>query len=148
LLTHFGSSDINLRGVFQCLQEAVKRMKVDDRGGSIVNIASVNSLRAVIFDNVHYWVTKAGLNNLTVSIALEHAPHNIRVNSVLPGGVSNERAMATTDLPPRGPVMQPRRIPSAVMSARRRTSPTPIRFLPAVSLATSPDNCWLSMADL
>jgi NAD(P)-dependent dehydrogenase (short-subunit alcohol dehydrogenase family) len=103
--------DINLRGVFQCLQEAVKRMKVDDRGGSIVNIASVASLRAVIFDNVHYGITKAGVNNLTVSLGSEYAPHNIRINSVLPGGVGTERAMSTTDIPPRGPVMQAGRIP-------------------------------------
>jgi NAD(P)-dependent dehydrogenase (short-subunit alcohol dehydrogenase family) len=103
--------DINLRGVFQCMQEAVKRMKVDDRGGSIVNIASVASMRAVIFDNQQYGVTKAGVNNLTLSIALEYAPHNIRVNSVLPGGVGTEQAMKSTDIPPRGPVMQPGRIP-------------------------------------
>jgi NAD(P)-dependent dehydrogenase (short-subunit alcohol dehydrogenase family) len=104
--------DINLRGVFQCVQEAVKRMKVDDRGGSIVNIASVNSLRACIFDNVHYGVTKAGVNNLTVSVALEYAPHNIRVNSVLPGAVGTAQAGKAADgYPLRGPFTQSGRMP-------------------------------------
>ena len=104
--------DINLRGVFQCVQEAVKRMKVDDRGGSIVNIASVNSVRACIFDNVHYGVTKAGVNNLTVSVALEYAMHNIRVNSVLPGGVGTAQAgKAAGGYPLRGPFTQPGRMP-------------------------------------
>jgi NAD(P)-dependent dehydrogenase (short-subunit alcohol dehydrogenase family) len=104
--------DVNLRGVFQCTQEAVKRMKIDDRGGSIVNIASVNSMRACIFDNTHYGITKAGVNNITISIALEYAPHNIRVNSVLPGGVGTEHAgTAASSWPLRGPFMQPGRMP-------------------------------------
>jgi NAD(P)-dependent dehydrogenase (short-subunit alcohol dehydrogenase family) len=104
--------DINLRGVFQCTQEAVKRMKVDDRGGSIVNIASVNSMRACIFDNTHYGITKAGVNNITISVALEYAPHNIRVNSVLPGGVGTEHAgRAASSWPLRGPFTQPGRMP-------------------------------------
>ena len=104
--------DINLRGVFQCTQEAVKIMKRGDKGGSIVNIASVNSMRACIFDNIHYGVTKAGVNNLTVSVALEYAPHNIRVNSVMPGGVGTAQAgKAAADYPLRGPFTQPGRMP-------------------------------------
>ena len=103
---------INLRGPFQCVQQAVQRMKVGGRGGSIVNISSVNSMRACIFDNVHYGVGKAGVNNLTVSIALEYAEHNIRVNSVLPGGVATEQAAtAATGYPMRGPFTQPGRMP-------------------------------------
>jgi len=103
---------INLRGVFQCVQQAVRRMKVDDRGGSIINIASVNSLRASIFDNVHYGVTKAGVNNITVSIALEYATHNIRVNGVLPGGVGTVQAGRAADgYALRGPFTQPGRMP-------------------------------------
>jgi len=104
--------DINLRGVFQCVQQAVGIMKREDKGGSIVNIASVNSMRACIFDNVHYGVTKAGVNNLTVSVALEYAPHNIRVNSVLPGGVGTAQAgAAASNYPLRGPFTQPGRMP-------------------------------------
>lgn len=104
--------DINLRGVFQCVQQAVRRMKIGGRGGSIVNIASVNSVRASIFDNVHYGVTKAGVNNITVSVALEYAAHNIRVNSVLPGGVGTVQAgLAADGYPLRGPFTQPGRIP-------------------------------------
>ncbi|MBB4615049.1 SDR family NAD(P)-dependent oxidoreductase [Novosphingobium taihuense] len=103
---------INLRGPFQCVQHAVGRMKVGGRGGSIVNISSVNSMRACIFDNVHYGVGKAGVNNLTVSIALEYAEHNIRVNSVLPGGVATTHAAAESDgYPLRGPFTQAGRIP-------------------------------------
>lgn len=103
---------VNLRGPFQCIQHAVARMKVDNRGGSIVNISSVNSMRACIFDNVHYGVGKAGVNNLTVSVALEYAEYGIRVNSVLPGGVATDHAAAeSTGYPLRGPFTQPGRMP-------------------------------------
>jgi NAD(P)-dependent dehydrogenase (short-subunit alcohol dehydrogenase family) len=111
--------DINLRGPFQCTQQAVRRMKEGDRGGSIVNIASVNSMRACIFDNIHYGVGKAGVNNLTVSVALEYAQHNIRVNSVLPGGVATEqagKAVESYGQALRGPFMQPGRMPLRGMS--------------------------------
>ncbi|MEP7349466.1 MAG: SDR family oxidoreductase [Sphingorhabdus sp.] len=103
--------DINLRGVFQCVQGAVGMMKQQTTGGSIINISSVNSLKACIFDNVHYGITKAGVNNITVSVALEYASHNIRVNSVLPGGVATAKAMASSDYPVRGPYTQPGRMP-------------------------------------
>ena len=104
--------DINLRGVFQCVQGAVGLMKQQATGGSIINISSVNSLKACIFDNVHYGITKAGVNNITVSIALEYASHSIRVNSVLPGGVATARAMgSSTDFAVRGPFTQPGRMP-------------------------------------
>jgi len=104
--------DVNLRGPFQCAQQAVKRMKVDNRGGSIVNIASVGSLKACIYDNVHYGVGKSGVNNLTISLALEYAEHNIRINSVLPGAVDTDHARtAAAEHTPRGPFTQPGRIP-------------------------------------
>jgi NAD(P)-dependent dehydrogenase (short-subunit alcohol dehydrogenase family) len=104
--------DVNLRGVFQCVQAAVGMMKAQESGGSIINIASVNSVKACIFDNVHYGVTKAGVNNITVSIALEYAPHNIRVNSVLPGGVATAQAIgASSGFEVRGPFTQPGRMP-------------------------------------
>ncbi len=103
---------IDVRGPFQCVQQAVKRMKKGDRGGSIVNISSVNSLKACIYDNVHYGISKAAINNLTVSVALEYAPHNIRVNAVLPGGVGTEQAGRAADgYPLKGPFTQPGRMP-------------------------------------
>lgn len=103
--------DINFRGVFVCTQEAVKRMK--GAGGSIINISSVTSLKAGIYDNVQYGMTKAALNALTASIALEYADRGIRVNAVLPGGIATEAAIASTRTgdPIRGPFMQPGRVP-------------------------------------
>ncbi len=103
--------DINMRGVFLCTQEAVRRMKT--AGGSIINISSVTSLKAGIYDNSQYGMTKAALNALTVSIALEYAGHNIRVNAILPGGIATQAAIASSGIgdPLRGPFLQPGRVP-------------------------------------
>jgi NAD(P)-dependent dehydrogenase (short-subunit alcohol dehydrogenase family) len=64
-----------------------------DRGGSIVNVSSTLSLRPAEFTSV-YAATKAGLNALTCSLALELAPRRIRVNAVLPGGVDTDMLRA------------------------------------------------------
>jgi NAD(P)-dependent dehydrogenase (short-subunit alcohol dehydrogenase family) len=104
--------DINMRGVFICTQEAVKRMK-SGGGGAIVNISSVTSLKAGIYDNSQYGMTKAALNALTVSLALELAEYGIRVNAILPGGIATEAAIASSGIgdPLRGPFLQPGRVP-------------------------------------
>lgn len=60
-----------------------------DRGGSIVNVSSTLSERVAPSTAV-YAATKAALNALTKSLALELAPRMIRVNAVLPGGVDTD----------------------------------------------------------
>lgn len=102
---------VNLRGTFLCMREAIKRMRAAGKGGSIVNISSVASLQPVIYDNGDYGATKAGVNNLTKTAALEFAADKIRVNAVLPGGVATETAMQKSDQPPTGPITQPGRMP-------------------------------------
>jgi len=120
---------INFRGVFQCTQEAVKRMK--NGGGSIINISSVTSLKAGIYDNTQYGMTKAALNCLTASIALEYAEHGIRVNAILPGGIATETAMASVRVgdPLRGPFLQPGRVPLLAGNAAPREIATACLFL-------------------
>ncbi len=103
---------VNLRGTFLCMREAVKRMQAAGTGGSIINISSVASLQPVIFDNGGYGASKAGVNNLTKVAAFEFAADRIRVNAVLPGGVVTEGAVALAKVhQARGPIMQPGRIP-------------------------------------
>ena len=122
--------EINFRGVFLCTQKAVKRMKRDG-GGSIVNISSVTSLRAGIYDNVQYGMTKSAINALTTSLALEYAEHGIRVNAILPGGIATEAAIASTQAgaPLRGPFLQPGRVPLASGNAQPREIATAALFL-------------------
>lgn len=64
-----------------------------DRGGAIVNVSSTLSERVAPLTAV-YAGTKAALNTLTKSLALELAPYGIRVNAVLPGGVDTDMLRA------------------------------------------------------
>jgi NAD(P)-dependent dehydrogenase (short-subunit alcohol dehydrogenase family) len=77
--------DVNLNGVFRCCREFGRAMVAQNKG-AIVNMSS-NS--AVIVDRPQvqpaYNASKAGVSQLTKSLAVEWAPNNVRVNAVAPG---------------------------------------------------------------
>jgi NAD(P)-dependent dehydrogenase (short-subunit alcohol dehydrogenase family) len=77
--------ELNLTSAFQGCKAAAKRMRP---GGSIVNISSGAGMRGSPFTGP-YAAAKAGMNNLTETLALELAP-DIRVNAVAPGPVATE----------------------------------------------------------
>jgi len=69
-------------------------------------------VRALIRNNVHYGASKAAVNGITLSLALEFAELNIRVNAILPGGVATAQASkAMEGFEMSGPITQPGRIP-------------------------------------
>ncbi len=74
--------DVNLKGPFFCSRAAAPHMKAAGEG-AIVNVASVAGIRS-IGSSIAYAASKAGLLNLTVSLARVLAPE-VRVNSVAPG---------------------------------------------------------------
>jgi len=76
--------DTNLRGAWLVATEAARRLVAAKKGGSIVNIASLLSLR-VGGGVAPYAASKAGLAHLTEALALEWARHGIRVNAIAPG---------------------------------------------------------------
>jgi NAD(P)-dependent dehydrogenase (short-subunit alcohol dehydrogenase family) len=76
----------NLKGGWLVAQEAARRMVAAKKGGSIVNIASILGER-VAGGVAPYAVSKAGLVQMTKTMALELARHDIRVNAILPGYV-------------------------------------------------------------
>lgn len=75
--------DVDLKGTFLCSRYALAVM-VQQGGGSIVNIASVHTA-ATLPEAAPYAASKGGVEMMTKSLAIEFAPHNIRVNAVSPG---------------------------------------------------------------
>jgi NAD(P)-dependent dehydrogenase (short-subunit alcohol dehydrogenase family) len=81
--------DVNLKGAFLVATEAARHMRDAQRPGSIINIESILSFRqagAV----AAYAASKAGLSQLTRTMALELARYRIRVNGIAPGYFSTE----------------------------------------------------------
>lgn len=77
---------VNLTGAFMCAQRAARAMIRSKTGGAIVNISSVHQI--IPWGGFsHYCVTKAGLDMMTKTAALELANQNIRVNTVAPGAI-------------------------------------------------------------
>jgi NAD(P)-dependent dehydrogenase (short-subunit alcohol dehydrogenase family) len=111
--------DVSLRGTFYCAREAIKGMKAKGQGGAIVNISSAGAVRTTIWGiNVHYDAAKAGVDSLTRSFAGEFGADNIRVNSILPGGMlSKGGANVSASYNIRGPIMLPGRIPLGRMGS-------------------------------
>lgn len=75
--------DLNLISVLAATSAAVPVMIRAGRGGSIINVTSIEASRAAPGFAV-YAACKAGINNLTRSLALEFADHGIRVNAIAP----------------------------------------------------------------
>lgn len=73
---------VNLKGCIYVCREAFKRMQ--DRGGSIVNISSMWGQVGACSESV-YSASKAGIIGLTKALAKEGGPCGIRVNCVCPG---------------------------------------------------------------
>lgn len=78
--------DTNLRAYFFGAQLAAKDMLARGEGGSIINIGSVNAITVVPGQAV-YAATKAGISQMTKSLAREWGKSGIRVNCVAPGSI-------------------------------------------------------------
>ena len=79
---------INLTGTFLCSVAAGKVM-IEQKGGKIVNIASVAGINGSP-RMAHYGAAKAGVINLTKTMSVEWAKHNINVNCIAPGMIETE----------------------------------------------------------
>ena len=84
--------DTNLKGTFFCSVEAARLMRAGG-SGSIVNVSSVVAARGMR-NLAAYAASKGGINALTIQLAVELAPHGIRVNAFAPGATNVERNLA------------------------------------------------------
>ncbi|MDR3050185.1 MAG: SDR family oxidoreductase [Oscillospiraceae bacterium] len=88
--------DINLTGEYIVARAAARAMIAQGIKGSIINMASMSGTVANIPQwQASYNASKAGVIHLTRSLALEWAPHGIRVNSLSPGYINTPMSVDT-----------------------------------------------------
>ena len=114
--------DVNLKGSCFCAQAAARAMIAGGRRGSIINMSS-SSVRGQP-RGVHYTASKGGVITMTRTMALELAPHGIRVNAIAPGttdtaqprgGSTEEELAALAKVIPLGRIAQPDDIASVAV---------------------------------
>lgn len=86
---------VNLYSVFYTTQEVVKYM-IKEHSGCIINISSIYGISGGSCE-VHYSMTKAGVDGMTKALAKELGPSNIRVNSVAPGAIDTDMNKYVTE---------------------------------------------------
>ena len=85
-------TSVNLRGSYFLAQAAAREMVARSTGGRILLMSSATGNRA--FMNLSaYGTTKAGLQHMARTLALELGPHNITVNAIAPGAILTERTL-------------------------------------------------------
>jgi meso-butanediol dehydrogenase/(S,S)-butanediol dehydrogenase/diacetyl reductase len=129
--------DLCLKGVFFGIKHQARRMIAAGSGGSIVNIASLNS-RVPMFFGSAYAAAKAGVVSLGQSASLELGEHGIRVATVSPGLTDTPLVAGLTGIPWTAS--------RCVARPDRRTSPPPRCSWPAPTAPTSPGRTCSSTA--
>lgn len=83
--------DVDLKGVIYCSQSAARRMVARGIRGRVVNISSVHAVYSIRTASV-YDAAKAAVLRLTMTAALEMAPHGITLNAIGPGWMDTPMA--------------------------------------------------------
>ena len=126
---------VNLSGTFFMCQQMGRHLIGAGRPGAIVSLASTHG--TVGFPNViGYGVAKAGISHMTRILAIEWAPHGIRVNAIAPG---------TTETPSRAPVLaDPARRETMLKRIPLGRFGNAAEMAAAVRYLTSPDASYIT----
>jgi NAD(P)-dependent dehydrogenase (short-subunit alcohol dehydrogenase family) len=76
--------NVNVKSMFLTAKHTLPHMERQG-SGSIINISSINAVRAIPFPKAAYAASKAAVNALTVDIAIQYAAKGIRANVIMPG---------------------------------------------------------------
>jgi NAD(P)-dependent dehydrogenase (short-subunit alcohol dehydrogenase family) len=115
--------DVNLKGSCFCAQAVAKAMVAAGRHGSIINLTSGAAFRGSP-RGLHYCASKGGVLSMTRQMALELAPHRIRVNAIAPGltdtaqpryGSTEDEIAASGRAIPLGRIAEPEEIARAAV---------------------------------
>jgi NAD(P)-dependent dehydrogenase (short-subunit alcohol dehydrogenase family) len=107
--------DVNLSGVFFCMQHEIRALLAQGRGGAIVNMSSGAGIVPAP-GQPQYTAAKHGVLGLTKQAAQEYAREGIRVNAVLPGQTETGPMRAYLDALPDGGEKMLRRLPMRRMA--------------------------------
>jgi NAD(P)-dependent dehydrogenase (short-subunit alcohol dehydrogenase family) len=107
--------DVNLSGVFFCMQHEIRQMLAQGRGGAIVNMSSGAGVVPAP-GQPQYTAAKHAVLGLTKQAAQEYAGNGIRVNAVLPGQTETAPMRAYLDALPDGGEKMLRRLPMRRMA--------------------------------
>ena len=92
--------DVNLKGTWLCARAVARRLIAEGRGGTVVMIGSINSIVGNAGASA-YCASKGGVLMLGKALALDWAPHGIRVNIVGPGVVNTPMSAHSLSIPER-----------------------------------------------
>jgi NAD(P)-dependent dehydrogenase (short-subunit alcohol dehydrogenase family) len=84
--------DTNLKAMFLTCKYVLPHME-RQKGGAIINISSMAAVRFAPYPMLPYSASKAGVNALTRSIAMQYAARGIRVNAIMPGLIRTPMAI-------------------------------------------------------
>lgn len=87
-------TDMNIKGTLFCCLNEFRLMRAAGRGGSIVNVGSVQ-MEMTVPGRTLYAMSKGAIHSLTGELALEGGPEGIRVNCIAPGYIEVERLSAS-----------------------------------------------------
>jgi meso-butanediol dehydrogenase / (S,S)-butanediol dehydrogenase / diacetyl reductase len=99
---------INLRGAFLVCRAGIKQMLAQGSGGAVVITGSITALIGSASHNPAYTSSKGGIHAFARALAVQYAPHGIRVNVVAPGAMEEPPDGEEIDLAAREKRLMPK----------------------------------------